>query len=371
MLRKYKTARIVRSSDWFKQPLLDIQRIVSALLFQALRSFIGRGDRKISFPPKSILIIRRNKLGDAVSLLPVIRMLGKEDDELRIDVLATPYNAVIFENMREVRSVFHVPERYKKNRFLVIFHPEFRRMREEQYDAAIVGSASFSSASAWMALFSKANFRVGVTSKYGALWDLVYHHRISQLETNVTDHQVYRIAKIFEGIGLDVSAKLLPEAVFTKRAGVSKKKGLVALCPLVARAQSRWSETRWKELAHGLASHEIEFYWVGVGFTDDEVKKANCSEDLLDILDPADLVVCCEGGVSHVAGALGKSLVVLSGMQIKETWSPWVRDVIVYEKTGCIDDIRAEKVLSQIFSRLNSGKFLVDESFMSDAARPL
>lgn len=69
----------------------------------------------------------------------------------------------------------------------------------------------------------------------------------------------------------------------------------------------------------------------------------------------AAMVVCFEGGVSHLAPALGTPVVVLSGVAISWTWAPWSDHAVLLESTGGAGKISMDEVLAAIESLAGDG----------------
>jgi heptosyltransferase-3 len=359
MFEQYKNQRIKTNLDWFKQPFLDMQRWLSSYSYRVLLHYFGTRQRKKPDSIERLLIIRRNRLGDAISLIPTIKEIKRKNSNIQIDVLATPYNSIIFKYMTEVENVYEVPERYLKNRFLTVLHVEFRKAKSLEYDVIVTSSPSFSSASAWLSLNLVAGFRIGVTSKRGSLWDLVYDEQHSHLQTNPNEHQVVRVGRLFSTLRVDPCSSKLPEATFSAKK-IHGNGRLIALCPIVARVESQWPQEHWIALGRLLAQSGYQYIWIGKGFDKEMTKHARNSEELVDCLKACDVVICCEGGVSHLAPALGKATVVMSGMRIAGSWSPWAKSAILYERPGDVAGINPEIILKQVNAYRDTAEFIMD-----------
>ena len=75
--------------------LQRLRHFLLALIYLALKS-----QKKTNPYPKyvkKILLIRRNRLGDAINLLPIIHAIKKNYPDIEINILANKYNAQIFE----------------------------------------------------------------------------------------------------------------------------------------------------------------------------------------------------------------------------------------------------------------------------------
>jgi ADP-heptose:LPS heptosyltransferase len=182
--------RIIRPVDWIKQPFEDVLRLVSKISYLFIRLIFHKNHAGIENINR-LLIIRRNKLGDAISVLPLIQALKEKYPNVTIDVIATPYNEVIFELSKSVNNIYTIPDRYLNNRYLVCFHPQMRKLKHEKnYCLAIGATGSYSSATAWLAFCAPATQRVGVISEKGSIMDLIYNIQIPQKKIIPSIHQV-------------------------------------------------------------------------------------------------------------------------------------------------------------------------------------
>ena len=94
----------MRNIDFIKQPWLKLERFILHLCYLAIR-------KKIKSKPypkdiKKILLIRRNRLGDSINILPIIEALKKGYPAIKINVLANEYNAEIFKYSEYIDEVY-------------------------------------------------------------------------------------------------------------------------------------------------------------------------------------------------------------------------------------------------------------------------
>ena len=354
-IREYRRLRIDKPADWLKQPFLDFERNLSAWLYQGFRKIQQtNNNEEIELDRISrILFIRRNKLGDAIALLPLIQAIKSYRSRIHITVLGVSYNGPIFKRSPFVDEVIIVPERYMRNRYAVCFHPQMKKLRESKFDLVIAASGTYSSANAWLSYCVRAHIKIGVSSALGSVMDFVYTHPNHQSMIDLELHQVEKMASL---LNLAARRELLAcanlsEPVLTKKQS-GKSTCEIALCPEVNRKQSRWADQSWIELASLLDSHGRTYHWIGSrpeGSDRKIVRPANV-DDLINELENYDLIVCSEGGLSHLASALEKKIVVLSGVRIQKTWRPWTDKAIVLEKTDAINLITVDEVFKAIQS---------------------
>lgn len=363
LTKNYK-ARILRPIDWIKQPAEDIARLFGKIFFFILKNISRKGFNEQE-SIKSVLFIRRNKLGDAISTLPTIQSIKEKNPNVVIDVIANPYNKIVFELSNYVDNVYSIPERYFNNRYLLYFHPEIRKIRKlNKYDIAIGAVGAFSSATAWIAFCISAKNKVGVVSKDGHIMDLIYSTKVPIAKIHKEEHQVQKIsllAKIAQIISIDDN--LHPPTLNT--GNNDKTNNIIALCPISDRKDSLWSDENWNELSDTLDYLNISYSWIGRkpinAKKDSKTIEFKGVSNFINGLSKYSLIVCSEGGTSHIASALDIKTIVLSGVNIQKSWIPWSGNVVLYEKTNKINEIKPKSIADQIIHLLNTNQFLIED----------
>lgn len=350
--------RIKKPSDLLKQPFQDVCRLLGQGAFHlAKRVFSSRPG-----PPQPVgklLLVRRNRLGDAVCLLPAIQALKDACPGIHIAVLANPYNAPVFALFPAIDRVHVLPERYHGNRWLLRWHPAMRAIRSENYDLAVSATLTASSHSARLCWYSGARHRAGITSARGSVYDLLFDCPVSPAQISSV-HQVEKTADLLRLAGLRIalvlpSIRLIPQQPSPPRPG-----NLVCLCPEVHRQESEWPlasyvaliaelRCRWPAIhIQVVLQNPRSVYAQLVTLAGVEMVKTSNFQDFVMKLAACSLVVCSEGGASHLAPALGVPTVVLSGMTIRHTWAPWSAQAVLLESTGDAGRIGVDEVLAGI-----------------------
>jgi len=292
-----------------------------------------------------LLVIRRNRLGDSISILPWLQGLKDAQPELEIDVLTNPYASPVFKRCELVRKVFVLPEKYLGTPLGVLLHPTLRLIRSEKpYDYVVNASYSFSEKASILAYFVPGHQKAGVISKHGKFVDRVWTNPVSQKEEIQAYHQVQRVAYIGDTIGLHAS--ILPAAQLLN---AEKNPQNIALCPEVNRHQSKWAETHWLKLEEKLKRIGFPLIWLGAKPAQavSELVRPTSTEKFLEAVAVCKMVICCEGGTSHIAPALGIPTIVLSGMCIKDTWIPWSKKAVLLEQVD-VNKFTADDVIEQV-----------------------
>lgn len=367
--KKTYRERIERPADLLKQPFQDLLRLADRLLFRALRRLVhGSTERSAPERPQRILLIRRNRLGDAICVLPLIERLKANYPQARIAVVGNAYNAPVLRLAAAIDDVYELPERHWGNRWFLFAHPVMRAIRRQRFDVTVTASLTPSSHAARIALYSGGRFRIGPVSGKGSLYDLVFHRGVP-VPALATTHQVERVAEMAERAGLRVGGQLPP----ARLGGTRPAPGMqprVCLCPDVNRRASAWPPASYAALVDLLRQRHPDWritvllpraagpYAALAEREDGCLVVTPTFEAFVNELRQASLVVCPEGGTSHLAPALGVPAVVLSGVSIERSWAPWSPLAEVVERTGAVAQITAEEValrLEALHARHASG----------------
>ena len=109
----------MRNIDFIKQPWLKLERFILHLCYLAIRKKIK--SRPYPKHIKKILLIRRNRLGDSINVLPIIEALKKNYPSIKISLLANEYNAEIFNYSDYIDQVYCINEKWGLGRITLYF----------------------------------------------------------------------------------------------------------------------------------------------------------------------------------------------------------------------------------------------------------
>lgn len=348
VLRDYWQRRIAKPADVIKQPWLDLQRAISSVIY----GLIKRRSVSRPYPEKvqKILLIRRNRLGDAINVTPLITGLKQIQPELEIHVLANAYNRVIFEYTPGLAKVHVIDERWGLGKLTLFRHPLLKALRNEQFDL-VIGLGGYSSVLAQLVYWVKGRYNIGVVSKKGSLYDLLYDKAVIE-QGHRQGHHVDDMAFIVREAGLTLPTPL-PMSVLTRPNQPQGK--WLALCPDVKRKQSRYSVAAYAEIVeYLLANGVVERVCLFTEGPESEYRQLEqhgaiwCpTTSLASFLDEASKCHCAisaEGGSAHILGALGLPLVVLSGMGHQNYWRPYAEQIEVFDLKDALHSLYPQQV---------------------------
>lgn len=158
--------------------------------------FVGQPENAVPCEecPK-ILLLRQDKIGDALISVPVLRALRKRFPEAQIDILLGQANYSIRHAL-----VAYINDALKYEKRPAAIFPLLRELRRRRYDVVVDLMDNASATSTAIVRFCGARFAVGVKKSNAA----VYSHIVPLLDTGHV-HIVERIAQLLLPFGINPS----------------------------------------------------------------------------------------------------------------------------------------------------------------------
>lgn len=322
--------RIKTPHDILKQPLQAFFRMVGARLIGVFRRIWPAA--KCPTQIQDILVIRRNRLGDAVITAQNLRALLDRTPSLRMTVVANAYSREIYRFLLPEADVIVLPDKYLGTALGNFWHPEVLKQRGRQFDVALIASGSFSSRSILLLLMFRSRFRVGVRDDARpSLFEAALDASLPMSVLSGDLHQALKVSRIFALAGLD--AQPVPKDSWPKPSSIER----VLLFIDCNRPESRISESLWAAFAGALNSRGVAVKVCTQkqsAIFPSFVERVLCHDTaaMIQAIENCDHVVCSEGGASHVGAMLRRRLTVFSGVRILRTWFPVALDCVILEK---------------------------------------
>ena len=277
------------------------------------------------------LIVAPSWIGDTIMAQPLFARLHAQHRGLQLDALAPRWVAPVLQRMDEIREVIDSPFGHGQ----IGVKPRWRLARAlaaRGYDAVYVLPNSLKSA--LVPFLAGIPRRIGFTgeSRYGLI------NRRHRLDKQALPLMVERFAQLAEPPGaplprpvaypvLRSTAKNRENALAAL--GIARPAKLVAFCPGAEYGPAkRWPAAHFAELVHRLADDDGYAVWLFGSPKDHAVAEeiaqaapgrcrnlcgATTLGQAVDLLALADLVVCNDSGLMHVAAALDRPIVALYG----------------------------------------------------------
>jgi ADP-heptose:LPS heptosyltransferase len=335
-------------------------RALEALLGAAY----GTPRREAAWPPRKILLIRRNGIGDMICALPLARRVRAGFPDARIDMLASERNAPILQDLSIVDRVLV----YRRGRGLLRNHyfnlrRFMRPVRAERYDLAIAIAGGFSKLLAVITYTTGVPRRVGFVPAAGHALDFCYSVPVAQ--PVVAEHQIVRCLRLADPLGLpavpiDVGFALGAEDERYARETLAAHRlasgGFVLYNASSSRPESSWTVPAIARVAAELERrHGLPMLLCGLP-PDAATLRASGLPHVVTpsvhqfaaLVKAAAFLMCTDGGAMHVAAAMRTAAFVLFASADPQTWRPW--DVpFDYVRSGTrVADIGVEAVLERL-----------------------
>lgn len=270
---------------------------------------------------RRILIIRPGGIGDAVLLIPSVRILKESFPDSEIDVLAEGRNAEVFSLCKEVTAVF-------------LYHrvSDLARVVGRGYDV-VIDTEQWHRLSAAVAFLTRASIRVGFATNERAR---MFTHPVPYAQSAYEANSFLDLVAPLTGTSIVFD----PEAPFVSAApylmGGDRSQAIVVLFPGASVRERRWDDQRLSQLAAQLVQNGCRVVIVG-GPNDVERSRAICAgggprvvnlggklslKETAEVLAGSNVLVTADSGLMHLAYAVGTPTVALFGAGIQEKWAP-------------------------------------------------
>lgn len=317
--------------------------------------------------PESILVIRRDNIGDLVCTTPLLSALRTHFAAARIEVLANSYNAPVLEGNPDIDRVHvysklkHLGGRGGAIGTLAARISMLWELRRRRIDLVIVASGEQD---------KRAN----------RLARLLGAHRIVCSERAVPgQHEVERTFTAGRRIGVQgpiPPMRVVPEAGSRRKVRLEIERArpgsvgtVIGLHISARRAMQRWPAEKFAKLATALHERHnaaLLLFWSPGAENhprhpgDDEKAKAvrelaagtacivpwptTGLHELIGGLAECDAVICSDGGAMHIAAALGKPIACFFGDSDIARWRPWgARHIVLTAGSRRVADITVQE----------------------------
>jgi heptosyltransferase-3 len=301
----------------------------------------------------SILIIRRDNIGDLVCTTPLISALRRRYPRAHIAALVNTYNRQVLEGHPDLDALYayaKAKHRLPGQSRAAVYWNKFAlmlKLRARRFDYALLASPYPGTSALRLARWVAPKHIAGYAESTGRV-DLALPHDGTVAAHEVED--VFRLGRLFgiEGvpgklsIGVDAAARARAQDALRARAPGRK---LIAVHISARKASQRWAAARFAELMQALSAGADFLVLWSPGAADhpqhpgDDAKAREIMDaagalrstayptqelrDLTAALSLADYVICSDGGAMHLAAALGKPILCFFGDSDATRWHPW------------------------------------------------
>lgn len=347
----------------------------------------------------SILVIRRDNIGDLVCTLPLIRALRQHFPEARIDALVNSYNQPVVAQHPDLDHVYaytKAKHRAAGETVIGVYWRRFRllwALRRRRYDYVVMANGGLMKRALRLARWVKPREIVGFANGKDGLGKWV--DRAVPIRPEQPMHEVENLFRLLRPLAIEqtvppgagmqaepamvdlAQARLavLPPAPLTLAIHISSRK-----------PPQRWPATHFIALMHALhARYQVRFllFWSpgdehNPHHPGDDRKAAEIMAAVTDLpvlayptealseliggLSVCDAMICSDGGAMHVGAGLGKPIVCFFGNSDATVWRPWgVPYRLLQKPSRDVKDITADEALDafhELLPEIKSGMVL-------------
>jgi ADP-heptose:LPS heptosyltransferase len=315
-------------------------------------------------PPRRILLIRRNGIGDMICALPLVRRVRAGFAAARIDVLASERNAPLLAHGALADRVLI----YRRGHGLLRNHyfnlPRLMRpIRAERYDLVIAMTGGFSKLVAVVSYATGAARRVGFVPADGHALGFCFDPAVPQ--PDVREHQVERCLRLADALGIprvpiDVSFALGAEDERSAEEALAlhrlERGGFALFNVSSSRPESAWTAERIAGTAAELARrHGLPTLACGLPQDTDLLRATGLPHAVTPsvhqfaaLVRGSRFLMCSDGGAMHVAAAMKAPAFVLFATADPQTWRPWGVPFGYVRSGSRVADIALDTVLERL-----------------------
>ena len=304
---------------------------------------------------KKILLIRRNRLGDAINLLPIIHTIKKNYPDIEINVLANKYNAQIFEYCSAINNIYILDEKSWLGQNFLFINPLIWKLKKENFDLTIA-VGDYSSKLAKITYFIKPKYSVGIGSGR-FFFDLIYDKAVI-INKDKFNSQLSIITYLFRNAGLKLSTKL-PYASLEILNTPNNR--WLAICPDVSRIESQYPPKQLEEVIKKLMQKKlfkkIVIFTLSSGISYNKLARygvkniqAKNLHQFIKMLSKFKYVISAEGGSAHISGALGLFVCIISGTKNQNHWNPHAKYIKILNNSNSVKEITPNSIVDAIIS---------------------
>jgi heptosyltransferase-3 len=295
----------------------------------------------LSAPPKRILLVCTQRIGDVLLATPLARSLKSAWPEARLDFLVLPGTQGVLEGNPDVNEVLAFPQRASWREKIAQLAKIWRR-----YDLALAAIPSDRARIFAWAASAKA---VGFTTAEEASWLKRHLLDIAVPFDNLDTHTVTMGLRLAEALGISAIGQIQAPRVSAEnwrnrleQLGLHKITNYVVIHPNPKFRYKMWDSDKWIALISWFRQQNLDVLLTGSGdpseaaYVQDIAAKVpegcRCLAGQLSLAETAELLkqarlfVGPDTAVTHLAAATGIPTIALFGPSNPVKWGPWPKD---------------------------------------------
>jgi ADP-heptose:LPS heptosyltransferase len=346
----------------------SLERRVRRGFIRSLQWFPRRGSTDQITPGESpsILLIRHDRIGDAIISTPIFALLRKRFPAARIDLLLGRRNAAVASLLPFVDNCIVLPGSFSSALNIIA------RIRRTRYDVAINLLAKDSASGSLLSLFSGAATRIGFQGETASAYDILIPHPeqpvhiVSETSLLLAPLGIPPIGeepqRTEDYLTLTLTDDLIESARQMVATAFSSDNPVVVVNISGSGPEKFWGADNYVRLAAAIRRIGLRAIFAGSP-ADREMVSQIARESNVQSLPPtdsyaefaamlslADMIVTPDTSVVHLAAALHKPTVMLIASPSDFIpWRPWGTPHIVVRHNSSIASIAVEDVGTALF----------------------
>lgn len=318
-----------------------------------------------SFTPRSILVIRRDNIGDLLCTTPAISALRSRYPDARLCILVNSYNAPVLANNPDLDQIFvYTKAKHSSGSRLLAWLRQlwlYLKLRRINFDLVIHANPSPHRRTEKLVRFLQPRASIGTVES------LDVHSPWTMPISSATlgsGHHVERVFALLKPLGIAGTPGLMSLTCNTP------SQGYTGIHLSSRKPCNRWPAAHYIELARKLINqgHRLRLFWapgsqdnrlhpgddelaqmVFDGLADlpktaVELRPTHSLAELMEELAACQSVIAPDGGALHIAAALPRPCIALFGCTDPVQWGPWGEGHKVLVGDGQASEITVDQV---------------------------
>lgn len=331
---------------------------------------------------RRVLVVRKDNIGDLLCTTPALRALRRAFPTAHLALLVAEHCRAAVERNPDVNEVLsYTKAKHSTGRLGLVALWDLARvirgLRARAFDLAVVMSRPCSRSAAWLAYVSGARWRLGYATP--ALQPFPFFLNLGCDPGAMASHEVDGCLELLASIGIPAAGRhltLIPDAGaqaavrrLLAEVGAPQGAGLGLVHISARREDNRWPLASFAHAVDALSERlglSILLSWAPGDasnplFPGDDGRAVEVAartrrrpsllptptlEELIAAVSLSDFVLSPDGGVMHIAAALGVPQVALFGKTGIVHWAPVSQKSAVLQRGQRVDNIPVEDVLA-------------------------
>lgn len=308
---------------------------------------------------KKVLLVRNDNIGDLVCTTPVIEAIKKHYQHTKLDIVVNSLNDFVVKNNLYIDTIYSYTKPKHKQKFKDKIKALFgkitimRNIKKNNYDVVIVLRSEYSKSAEIFSRITNAKYKIGVQNPKGSD-DFNYHIK--------PDYNKNEVLFCFDFVQI-FSIKYNSEKTLYNLDNTLTEKYQKYHNFILFHISSRITENQYSKENFKTIIDQLDYPNILITAEPQDTENAKWLEkntqaifipttsiiDLSALIYHIKLLITLDGGAMHIAPALGKPTIAISGKTNMKKWFPWgYKELVVQNSSKIANNNSTFKIIEKI-----------------------